>query len=34
MLFPFSVMYPDVPVWVNDLYYNLFKLLDTTSEES
>ena len=20
----FSVMYPDVPVWVNDLYYNLF----------
>ena len=19
----FSVMYPDVPVWVNDLYYNL-----------
>ena len=20
----FSVMYPDIPVWVNDLYYNLF----------
>ena len=24
VLLQFSVMYPDVPVWVNDLYYNLF----------